>query len=66
MTRSKADLMTWDVPRATHHAAKVAEVLAMVAQARRNGIYEEDPAWAPIDKALTELGYDVDQEKKDG
>lgn len=35
------------------------ELLALVADARARGIYEEDPDWEPIDDALRERGFDL-------
>jgi hypothetical protein len=35
------------------------ELMAAVADARKRGIYTDDPAWHPIDEALTARGFDV-------
>lgn len=42
-------------------AERLAELEALaelLAAARRDGIYECDPDWQPIDEALVHLGYD--------
>lgn len=38
--------------------AELESLAELIAAARREGIYECDPDWQPIDEALRELGYD--------
>jgi len=35
------------------------EIVALLAVARREGWYEEDPGWAEIDDRLSALGYSL-------
>lgn len=40
----------------------IRDLLDLVAKARKDGIYEEDPDWDPIDAELRRRGYDVSQD----
>lgn len=46
------------MPSAVDRVDHLERVAELVAAARREGIYECDPDWRPIDEALRELGFD--------
>lgn len=40
--------------------ARLTRLLTVVATARREGWYQDDPRWTEVEEILTELGYGSD------